>query len=60
MIKCKGKIKYLTEEAAELRIDKMRNDNDLKKEETDKLTSYRCKYCGFYHVGRDRYLRNIK
>lgn len=58
MIKCNGKIKYLTEESAELRIALMRK-NKKTQGDTKTLNSYKCKKCGFWHVGHTKYLRKI-
>ena len=63
MAKC-TKIKYLTEEAAELRIHQMRRLKQKKVNkryigDTDTLTSFKCKYCGYWHIGHNHHLRKI-
>ena len=55
---CKGKIKYITEETAELaiyRIRKKAKKDKRHKQKTYTLNSYKCKKCGFWHVGHNKY-----
>ena len=51
--KCKKK-KYMTEEAAEVVILRMRLSKRRKKKDS-RLNSYLCEECGFWHVGHTKY-----
>jgi len=52
---CGNKIKFKTEARANARVDRMKERGIA--HQPDKLHCYRCRFCGFWHVGNG--VRNI-
>lgn len=50
---CSGKNKFATEAGAQLAVDTMRKTQGKKR--TKLLNTYHCRFCGCWHVGKNRF-----